>query len=137
MSGTPPDLGAAKLPPLPRSKFDMAAARALADIGYPAIAPLLPRLLEWVQDENWPVAMTLLPFLQTIGLPLAPHLRLILKTDDEPWKGIVIRNLVAPTSPLRDALRDELERLAFHPTPGEREEALDEEARSVLDTDEP
>ena len=120
---------------LPRSKFDMDGARALEALGYPAVDPVLGPMLEWVQDANWPVASVLLPFLGTIGAPLAPHLRRVLQTDDDPWKSVVVCRLVAPSEELRALLHDLLKRIANDPTPGERAEALHDEARDALDRD--
>ena len=84
----------------------MAGAQALVDAGYPAVAPLLKGMLEWVQDPNWPVARVLYPFLGTIGVPIAPFLREVLATDDEDWIFFVISELVAPSAVLTAALRD-------------------------------
>ena len=74
---------------IPKSKHDHEAADSAA-AGYPVAAPILPNLLETVQDMNWPVAQTLAPFLATIGEPLAPHIRKIFETDDKIWKAWVI-----------------------------------------------
>jgi hypothetical protein len=120
---------------VPSNKFDIDRVSALRALGYPAVEPVLGPLLEWVQDANWPVARVLLPFLGSIGAPLAPHLRRILETDDEMWKDIVIRELIAPSAALRAPLRDSLERIANHPTPGERSEDLHEAARDALNRD--
>jgi hypothetical protein len=48
---------------IPKNKGVLAAAQAAIDIGYPGVAPILPQLLEWLQDYNWPVAHMLAPFL--------------------------------------------------------------------------
>ena len=40
---------------IPRNKHDLRRARVLVALGYPAVAPVLPELLEWLQDLNWPV----------------------------------------------------------------------------------
>src|SRR5262249_44528772 len=54
---------------LPTGKHDVASARALVALGYPAVAPVLPQLLEWVQDINWPVAAVLAPFSRALARP--------------------------------------------------------------------
>ncbi len=118
---------------LPQGKHDAAGAQALVDAGYPAVAPLLKGMLEWVQDPNWPVAFVLYPFLGTIGMPLAPFLREVLATDDEDWIFFVISELIAPSAALTAALRDRLQHLAEHPTPRARLIGLDELARDTLD----
>lgn len=35
---------------LPESKCDVSAAEALIACGYPAVDPVLPQILEWMQD---------------------------------------------------------------------------------------
>ena len=117
---------------LPRDKFDTERAEAIIALGFPAIEPILPALLEWMQDINWPVAQVLEPFLTGIGCPLAPHVRHVLETDDNVWKDWVLRCIVAKSAELQAMLRPELERLAAHPTPGEKTETLDILANEIL-----
>jgi len=119
---------------LPQSKFDTEKAEALAALGYPAVAPILPELFLWLQDYNWPVAHVLAPFLSSIGLPLLPHVRDILVTDDDLWKYWVLSCAVEPSPPLAQALRKELLRLADAPTPNEVAEELDMKARGILES---
>ena len=120
------------LPELPRDKFDLVRARALVELGYPAVAPVLDGMLEWVQDSNWPVASVLHPLLIAIGMPLVPHLLHVLRTDDDTWKYFVIRDVIGPSPVLTAALRDELTRIANDPTPGERAEEAHEMALDAL-----
>jgi hypothetical protein len=42
------------------------AAIVLKKIGYPRIKQVIPKLLEWLQDMNWPGACIILDLLQTI-----------------------------------------------------------------------
>ena len=117
---------------IPVDKHDVNKVKAIAEMGYPGIEPVLPVLLGWIQDVNWPVARELAPFLATIGAPLAPHCRQIFATDDDTWKYNVIEQIVAPSPALRNILRPELERLAAQPTAGERIEEVDIVAQDAL-----
>ncbi len=119
---------------VPQNKIDMARAEAIVALGYPVVAPILPELIEWLQDCNWPVATVLSPFLSGIGLPLLPHIRHVLSTDDEIWKYWVLSRLVGPSPPLIAALRAELEQLAERPTVNQVAEELDVMAREILDS---
>ena len=118
---------------LPTHKLDLERARAAIAAGYPAVEPILGRLVEWLQDCNWPVARVLLPFLQSIGAPLAPHIWHVLGSNDDIWKYWVVGELI-PSLPkeVAVAFRPELVRLAHHPTPNEKAEELDNAARNVL-----
>ena len=117
---------------LPRDKHDVDRARALVEMGYPAVAPVLPKLVECLQDINWPVAHVLAPFLASIGEPLVPHVRHVLATEDDIWKYNVLTNVVASWPPeIVRQLKPELERLAWQPTANEVAEGVDDEARSL------
>ena len=119
--------------PTIRDKFDVETAERLVALGYPAVAPALPALLEWIQDMNWPVASTLAPFLAAIGRPLVPELWRVLHSNDLVWKYWCISCVIAEM-PLDVAIEfePELQRLARSPTPPERAEGLAEVARDAL-----
>lgn len=117
---------------VPRDKHDNARAELAIEAGYPAVEPVLPELLECLSDMNWPVARTLEPFLSSIGLPLVPHLRLILSADDEIWKDGIMSRLISGSRELAVELRDELARIARSPTDSEIEQELDAEAKLIL-----
>jgi len=118
---------------IPKDKCDIATAKAAVAAGFPAVEPILPQLLEWIQDVNWPVAHVLLPFFRTIGRPLIPEVRRIFATDDDVWKYWVLTNLVDYWPPdLIAEVRTDLERFDRNPTPGETKEEVALEAREVL-----
>ena len=119
--------------PTIRGKCDLETAERLVALGYPAVAPALPELLEWIQDINWPVAHILAPFLATVGRPLVPELWRVLHSDDSMWKYWCISYIIAEM-PLDVAVEfePELSRLAHDPAPWERAEELDDVARDAL-----
>jgi hypothetical protein len=117
---------------IPQNKFDTARAEQAVAAGYPAVEPILPELLEWIQDCNWPVAQVLAPFLGTIGTPLIPHIRKILKTDDDIWKYWTLTYLVQGSPNVATALREDLQRYADSPTPDETDAGLSEIAQNIL-----
>jgi hypothetical protein len=119
---------------IPTNKHDLDRARAAVEAGYPAVDPILGGLMEWLQDDNWPVARILTPFLQSIGAPLVPHIWDVLRTNDNVWKYWVIGVLI-PSLPedVAAEFRPELERLGYSPQLHERTEELDERARGVLE----
>ena len=117
---------------IPRSKMDTERAEAAVAAGYPTVAPILPELLEWLQDMNWLVAGVLAPFLASIGSPLIPHIRNIFTTDDEIWKYWIMSRIMRESREVAEAFRGELERIAYSPTDNERHEELNEEAELTL-----
>jgi len=118
---------------VPRTKMDVERAEAAVAVGYPAVAPILPELLEWLQDMNWLVAKTLAPFLASIGSPLIPHISYILETDDEIWKYWILYQIMGESLEVAEAFREEIERIAYSPTESEIREELDETAQFVLE----
>jgi hypothetical protein len=117
---------------LPASKHDTEKAQALIELGHPAIEPILPTLLEWMQDPNWPVSLVLQPYLASIGRALAPHVVPILEGNDEIWKHCVISTVVRRSSELAHALLPQLQRIANKPSANEIREEVDCVAQDVL-----
>ena len=117
---------------VPKHIFDIDRAAACVSLGYPGVEPILPELLEWLQDCNWPVARVLAPFLGSIGLPMLPHVRKLLEGDDDIWKYWVLSRVVEESPTLAAALREDLERIANSPTASETAEELDRKAREIL-----
>jgi hypothetical protein len=119
---------------LPKDRHDVASAAAIAALGYPAVAPLLPDLLSWLQDYNWPVARALAPFLAAVGEPVLPEVRRILASDDEMWKyWVLVAVVAAMPAAVAGLLRPELVRMATQPTPGEVTDEVNLAAREILD----
>jgi hypothetical protein len=117
---------------VPVDKHDLRRANAAVAAGYPAVEAILDQLLLWLADINWPVAQVLAPFLATIGLPLAPHVRRALDGDDQVWKYWVVLEVIRRSRPLAEAFRADLERLARRPNPAEAKEEVDDAAREAL-----
>lgn len=118
---------------MPRDKHDLARAEAIVAQGYPAVAPALPDILSCVQDPNWPTAQVLLPFLVSIGAPLVPFIREVLKNDDYAWQYTLLLRVVYPSPELARALEPELRQLATGATAAQRAEELDIIAGEILE----
>ena len=124
-----PDLKAC----VPKDKFDEAAVAAAQAAGFPALNPVLPNLLEWLQDINWPVARGLVPVLAGAGPEIVPHIRVVLAGDDGMWKSVLIGWLIGELDPgVRALLMDDLVRLAEAPTHDDKYEDVDEYAQDLL-----
>ncbi|MEK7832191.1 MAG: DUF5071 domain-containing protein [Acidobacteriota bacterium] len=118
---------------VPKDKHDTATAQAAVQSGYPMVSPVLPELVAWLQDYNWPVAQVLAPFLATIGIALLPQVKAVLVSGDLIWKRWVLSCVVSESEELAQAVSAELVRLAYAATPSEREEDLDEIALGVVE----
>jgi hypothetical protein len=118
---------------VPTSKYDTVAAERAVKAGWPAVEPVVEELLEWLRDINWPVARLLAPFLGSVGTPLVPYVRPILRGDDAMWKYWIVATVIAD-SPLEVVaeLRDDLQSLAANPDTEEADAGVPEVALEAL-----
>ncbi len=98
---------------VPRNKADSVTAARLAGLSPDELSPHIPKLLEWLQDMNWPVARPVLEALLRCDEDLVEPVRTVLRSDDEIWKYWVLTALLTDLSPaILNALRPDIERLA-------------------------
>jgi hypothetical protein len=127
-------LSPAQIALLPKDKSDEAAINHISTLSESEIEPLLPEILTWLQDPNWPLAGVVLPFVLQYPTLITEPVREILRTDDVEWIYVVLGNVVKEM-PLaqRRKLRIEIERIATEPTKEEKENEVDVDAREILD----
>lgn len=120
---------------LPRHKFDEDRVEMIKKMDRDEIVLLLPGLLEWIQDMNWPVAPSVLKLLLTFPEEVVPHIQDVLSSKDDNWKWFVLHFLVIEL-PIesRVAFKEYLTRVAETPTQNEIAEELDEIAKEILET---
>lgn len=118
---------------LPADKDDIAAAHALRDRSAEELAPVVPQLLEWLQDMNWPVARPICEVLRRCGASLVEPVRAVLQSSDDVWKQWVLSELLCGVDPkVRLQLTPELLRIVNAPTASEEQEEVVRAARDVL-----
>ncbi|WP_102272307.1 DUF5071 domain-containing protein [Cytobacillus massiliigabonensis] len=120
---------------LPTDKHDFDRVHQLKQMERTALLPLLPDLMEWIQDMNWPIAREVAELLLTFPNELVPLIKEVLATNDDVWKYwcLIILAKKLPED-MRKHLKAELTRLVESPTAGEKLEELDEIAREILRT---
>ena len=118
---------------VPKSKSDLDTANRAVAAGYPAVESVLPELVEWLQDYNWPVAHVLAPFLAEIGLPLIPQIDHVFSTTDETWQYWMIVCLLSRNDDLYEHYKQKLIQLAETPSGNDRHHELDDVARKTLE----
>ncbi len=83
------------LQPISKAYWD-GAAEVVVNLGYPRVKCILPGLLEWIQDLNWPGADQISVFLREIGDPIIPYIKDVLAqhSDDSEWIQWIIDQII-------------------------------------------
>lgn len=120
---------------VPKNKFDFSGMEELRKLSDEEIASVIPDLLAWMKDMNWPVAKEMPALLVLHQKALIPHIIEILQPEQSEcdWKYYIIVFLL----PLLDddyllMLKPSLERIVNNPTSGELDERTNEVAADIL-----
>lgn len=120
---------------IPKHKLDEESVRRLFGKSYEEVKPIIPNLLEWLQDMNWPVARVVADYLLTISEHLTQEILEILKGDDVMWKYWCIGVFgFYSDKPLDQQIIDEIHRIAYHPTEDEFEHDCHNQALRALNS---
>lgn len=120
---------------VPKNKFDFSGIERLRMLSDEEIAPILPDLLEWMKDMNWPIAKEMPGLLSEHQRMITPYIIEVLQPEqlECDWKNFIILDLL----PLLDKkylimIKPCLERIAKNPTQDEIVEETDIEAKDFL-----
>lgn len=120
---------------LPQNKTDFERVAMLKELDEEQLNPLIPNLLVWLQDGNWPIASEISQLLLKCGYALVPHIKMVLESDDAQWKFFVLQELVRKLDKeVLIELAPELLKLAMNPTEQDQYEEIDEIAEQILST---
>ena len=120
---------------VPKNKFDSSNIERLKHLTNNEIEPILPSLLEWIQDCNWPVAGDILSVLALHQSALVPLIHRVLSPHekDEIWKYWIITCLAPLFSDKSiNYILPDIQRIAEKPTQGESREEVQEAAITFL-----
>lgn len=115
---------------VPKNKFDIETAEKLNQYSIEEIRSIVPALLEWLQDANWPVAYPVKLYLAKHVKHIQDEIFEVFETDDTLWKYWVLLLLGKGIDDER--LIDEIKRIAVAPTNSEKEEELDQMAHELI-----
>jgi len=118
---------------VPQHKSDFERVSLLRQQPSENLKVILPELLEWLQDGNWPIAKDIEDIVLGFGIELIPHIKHIFNSNDGCWKYFVLDGLVnrLPTDILLKLQKD-LERMLNDPSRDEKEEELDDILQELL-----
>lgn len=105
---------------LPRDKHDFERVNALKTLDKKELETIIPDLLEWLQDINWPISKDISKLLLTVPEETTPYVFEVLRGHDDLWKEWCLRFFVfkLPLELMR-RFEKETRRIAFEPTKGE------------------
>jgi len=120
---------------VPKSKFDTSLVDQLRKISKEEIKLIIPELIFWISDANWPVARPIADILLEYPDLIQPYLEEHLsehEVDDELKYNIII--LILPNLPvnIQNELVKFIERICINPTKDEANGSL-EVAQDYLD----
>ena len=120
---------------IPHDKFDTESVEKLAGYSFEELEPIVPKLLEWLQDGNWPVSRPLGVFLLTLPSDkLAPYLMEVMQGNDMEWKYFLIAILGSGDQhKMAPEFLKEIQRIASQPTALEIACELDQVAQCALE----
>ena len=73
---------------IPEHKDDQKVIERFKRLSFEEIKPIIPDLLEWLQDRNWPIAGPVAEILTPFSDSIVPEIIKILKTNDGLWKRV-------------------------------------------------
>ena len=115
---------------IPKYKDDQRVIDELKKLSFEQLKPIIPDLLEWLQDMNWPIARPVADILEPFIDRITPEIISIFKTNDGLWKLWILKNIARNTTdPL---LLREIERIAKFPSRDEIEDEANLEAIAIL-----
>jgi len=115
---------------IPKHKFDEGVIAGLKELSFEQLRPIIPELLEWLQDMNWPIAKPIADILKPFADRMTPQIIEILRTNDSMWELWILVTLARTTTdPL---LLNEIERIAKFPSKIEIEDGVNLEAIAIL-----
>jgi hypothetical protein len=84
---------------LPRNGADIENARALVDLGYPTVKPVLTSVFQWLETSGSPVEMIIRPFFAGLGEPALELVRDALAVPIKPARKHALLRYVLPSWP--------------------------------------
>jgi hypothetical protein len=118
---------------LPKDKFDYNSVEKLEVCDKELLRPVIPELLIWLQDINWPIALGISNVLIQFDKELVPFIKGILNSDDAMWKYWILAKLVEKMTPsAKSELKEDLNRLSYNPDINDLDAGVDELAQELL-----
>ena len=109
---------------VPKDKFDIEPISRLMEISEDDIQPILPELLSWIADMNWPVAQEMIKVLPRFSRSLLPLVKEQLQPEEKDGmlKYFIITDLIPElSSSVQLELLADILRIIDNPTDDEND----------------
>jgi len=116
---------------LPKDKSDVDTAARLMSYSYEEVKPIIPELLTWIQDMNWPVAGPVASYLKTIAHHITPDIIRILRGNDSTWKYWCLQ-VFGYAEDIDPLLLDEIKKLREYASQRDIEEGVLDKADKII-----
>jgi len=93
---------------------------------------IIGALMLWIQDMNWPIAQEMICILLRFREKLLPHIKDVFMSDDEMWKYWTLDLVNKLPYETAIELKNDIARLAYHPSEKEKNEEVDIKAKELL-----
>ena len=121
---------------IPKDKHDISSINELMSLNDEEIDEIIPDLLEWIQDMNWPVSSHIINVLASHRKAVERYLPTLLKPEqkDEEWKRNIIQYLLCEWVSFSEdeCIKNEIIRIAVEPTDSEIDEGVNIAAGEYL-----
>ncbi|OJX50122.1 MAG: hypothetical protein BGO88_05385 [Flavobacterium sp. 38-13] len=119
---------------VPNNKEDLNFINNLKLKSISEIRDIIPQLLEWMQDMNWPQAPLIADYFSPYINEIQEELISILKSNDEIWKYWILHGLIlhSEITPSQKILL-EVKRVYLNASKQEKEEEVDVIAKEILE----
>lgn len=115
---------------IPKDKCDFETVEKLKNYSFDEIESIIPDLLEWLQDTNWPISSAVFDLLAPFAEKISSEILKILQGKDEIWKYWILQSFGKTIK--NKLVMHEIERIAKNPTKAEIEEEVYEIAFEII-----
>lgn len=118
---------------IPKDKFDTKSIEQLKTFSIEQIRPIVPKLLIWTQDGNWPNSGLIMDYFRPHINEIDEDIIKILNGNDVTWKywillGLINDSVITPN----DKILSTLKQLVNNPTEEDKDEELDILSKEIL-----
>ena len=112
---------------IPKTKDDFNAVDTLYTKSISEVQPFTLKLLEWLQDGNWPIAKKVAEYFRPHIDSIEENIIHIMNSDDDIWKYWILGYVILQSErKIPKKLMEELKRIHLYPTEGEKREGVHE-----------